>query len=179
MQGLSLKTKLLTVLLLAFLAGILYVNLATGLSGDAGELFSTSFFEQFRKVEIDTGKYILYLLRVRILPITTMIALAFTRFRKISAWGFVGWTCFLGGYLMGLAVIHLGMKGSLFCIVGIFPQILCYIPAYIVVIWYSLLDSQRRWDMQKTVFIIGSMAGGILLEALVNPMIMKLFLAIL
>lgn len=179
MRGTFLKRQLLMELLFSFLVGILYVNLAIGASGDTGEFFGDYFFEQYQNIEIDSGKYILYLLRVRVVPLAFMTALSFTRFRRVAVWGFIGWTGFLGGFLMALAVLHIGIKGSLFCVLGVFPQIILYIPAYIVVLWFAMNVPQSHWDMQKTVFITGSMLSGILAEAFVNPVIMKLFVAIL
>ena len=166
-------------IMFSFLVGILYVNLVVGVSEDTGGFLNRGFFEQYQNIEIKIGKYILYLLRIRFIPLAVMTALAFTRFRKVAVWGFIGWTGFLGGFLMAVSVLHIGLKGSLFCIVGVFPQTLFYIPAYIVVLWYAINTPQSQWDLHKTVFITGSMLSGILSEAFMNPVIMKLFISIL
>ena len=83
------------------------------------------------------------------------------------------------GILISAAVLNLGIKGSLLCLVGLFPQFLLYIPAYVVLLWYCYTAPQTRWNRQKTIFVSLAMSVGILLEIYINPIIVKAFLSVL
>ena len=179
MRGNYLKKKLYAGVLLSFLAGILYVNLMVKDLCDTNEMFDTYALKQYQSIEINAGRYFLYLLRLRIVPIGAVTALMFTRFRKITVWGTICWTCFLGGFLMTAAVVCMGMKGSLLCLIAGFPHILFYFAAYVIVLWYGITYPHGHWESSKTVFITGMMLTGVFLEAYLNPVIVKLFIGIL
>lgn len=179
MYGNHLKKKLYACILLSFLAGILYVNLMAKDICDTNAVFDTYTLKQYKNMDIDTGRFFLYLLRIRIVPIGVLTALMFTRFRKIAVWGTICWTCFLGGFLMTTAVLCMGIKGSLLCVLAGFPHMLFYLIVYAIVLWYGLVYPRGHWDMTKTVFITGTMLAGIFLEAYLNPVIIKLFIEIL
>lgn len=174
-----LKKKLYTYVLLAFFSGILYVNLMARELGEVNEVFDTYTLKQYQNMDINTGRYFMYILRIRIVPVGIILGLVFTRFRKIAAWGTIGWTCFLCGFLMADAILGLGIKGSLLCLVAGFPHFLFYFIAYAIILWYGLIYPQGHWNLTKTVFITGTMLIGIFLEAYLNPVIIKLFIAIL
>jgi uncharacterized membrane protein SpoIIM required for sporulation len=76
-----------------------------------------------------------------------------------------------------MAVLEMGIKGSFLCLVGIFPQFILYIPAYLIVLWYSYSYPQATWNGQKTFFVCLTVILGILLEVYINPILMQLFLA--
>lgn len=179
MRGIDLRKRLTAVVLFAFLAGILYVNLFAREISDSNELFDEYFLKQYQNMEINMGRYLIYLLRIRVVPVVVVTSLMFTRFRKVAAWGTVCWTGFQGGFLMALAVMCMGIKGSFLCVIGGFPHLLLYFAAYIVILWYGMTYPQSRWESQKTVFVTGIMLAGIFLEAYVSPVIMKLFIGIL
>ena len=73
----------------------------------------------------------------------------------------------------------MGIKGSLLCLVGLFPQFVLYIPAYVVLLWYCYTVPHTRWNRQKTIFVSLAMSVGIILEIYVNPIIVKAFLSVL
>lgn len=159
-----------------FLLGILYVNFAARQYMAEPGIFSTYFLKQYAALEVAAGDYMLYLIRIRIFPFVLLTGLAFTKMKKISAVFFLLWTGFSSGMLLTMAVIGMGVKGIIFCIVGIVPHFLCYIPAYIVVLWYCWMYPQNRWNRQKTVFAVLMMLMGLILEAHVNPVLVKTFL---
>lgn len=174
-----LKKKIYICILLSFLAGILYVNLMAKDICDTNEIFDTYTLKQYQSMEINTGRYFLYLVRLRLIPIGIVLALMFTRFRKIAVWGTISWTCFLGGFLITAAILCMGIKGSLFCLTAVFPHVLFYLAAYVIVLWYGILYPQTHWELSKTVFITGTMLLGIFLETYLNPVIVKLFVNLL
>lgn len=174
-----LKKKLYTCVLFTFLAGILYVNLVAKELGETNEVFDTYTLKQYQNIDIDAGRYFIYILKIRIVPIGVVLGLMFTRVRKIAVWGTISWTCFLGGVLITNAILSLGIKGSLLCLAAGFPHMLFYFVTYVIVLWYGLIYPQAHWNLSKTVFITGIMLAGILVEAYVNPVIVKLFIGIL
>ncbi|MEE1085896.1 MAG: stage II sporulation protein M [Schaedlerella sp.] len=179
MRGLDLKKRIYVSILLSFLAGILYVNLAAKEVCETNEMFNTYILKQYQSMEINIGSYFLYILRVRMFSFGLITALMFTRFRKAAAWASICWTCFLGGFLMTMGVLCMGIKGSLFCLLGGFPHVVLYLIASVVVLWYGLIYPRGHWDIQKTIFITGMMLTGIFLEAYINPVIMKVFISVL
>ena len=96
--------------------------------GEPG-IFSTYFLEQYQSVDIVAGEYLWYLIRVRVIPFLVLSGLALTKARKAAAVLFLVWTGISGGILISLAVIDMGIKGSILCITGMLPQFIFYIPA--------------------------------------------------
>ncbi len=161
-----------------FLLGIIYVNfIARRYMAEPG-IFSDFFLNQFQSVHVEAREYIWYLLRLRAVPFLALAGLSFTKAGKASAVLFLVWTGISGGILISTAVLNLGIKGSLLCIVGLFPQFLLYIPAYVVLLWYCYTVPQTHWNRQKTVFVSLTMAVGMILEMYVNPILVKAFLSV-
>lgn len=156
-----------------FLCGILYMNLTAQNTVANPGIFSESFLRQYEAAEIASGVYLLYLIRIRIMPFFMLIGLSFTRMRKVSAGAFLAWTGFSCGVILSMAVMEMGIRGILFCVAGVLPQFLVYVPAYVVVLWYCWIYPQNRWNREKTIFVVGAMLAGILLEVYVNPMLVK------
>ena len=176
MKILHTRKQLLLFFMPGFILGILYMNLfAKRYMAEVG-IFSDYFLNQFGSVEIVIDEYIWYLLRLRVLPFLALLGVAFTKLRKAAAVLFMVWTGISSGILISSAVLELGIKGSFLCIVGILPQFIFYIPAYLVLIWYCCVYPQNRWNYQKTVFAAVMMAVGLILEAYVNRILVKAFL---
>lgn len=162
-----------------FFLGIIYVNLIVKQYTAEPGIFSDYFLEQYAAADVVAREYILYLARIRILPFLLILGMSFTRLRKVSAFGYLLWTGFSSGMLLSMAVLSMGIKGSILCIVGILPQFLFYVPAYVVVLWYCCSYPGSRWNQQKTIFVVVTMMAGIILEAYVNPIVVKWFLGTL
>ena len=123
------RKQLLAFFMPGFLIGIIYVNFfAVKYMGEPG-IFSTYFLEQYQSVDIVAGEYLWYLIRVRVIPFLVLSGLALTKARKAAAVLFLVWTGISGGILISLAVIDMGIKGSILCITGMLPQFIFYIPA--------------------------------------------------
>ena len=137
-------------------------------------IFNLQFLEQYTGTEFAAKEYLLYLTGIRLLPFGILTGLVLTRMRRIISFVFLAWTGFSLGILLTMAVFYMGLKGIVFCIAGIFPQFLFYIPAYAVVLWYGMTYHQSRWNHQKTIFVIGMMLTGLILEAYVNPVFVKM-----
>lgn len=176
MKILHTRKQLFAFFMPGFLFGILYVNLIMKKYTAEPGIFSDYFLNQYQTAEIVAEEYIWYLIRVRTIPFLVLLGLAFTKIRKAASIAFIVWTGFSGGMLLSMAVLGMGIKGSILCIVGILPQFLLYIPAYMVVIWYSYTYPQNKWNAQKSVFVGLAMTVGVILEAYVNPILMQAFL---
>ncbi|MGC4020062.1 MAG: stage II sporulation protein M [Muricomes sp.] len=179
MKILHTRKQLFVFFMPGFLLGIIYVNLIMKKYTAEPGIFSDYFLKQYQTAEIVAQEYIWYLIKIRVIPFLFLAGLAFTKFRKISSIAFLVWTGFSSGMLLSMAVLGLGIKGSILCIVGILPQFLLYVPAYMIVIWYSYTYPQSKWNTQKTIFAAMTMAAGIILEAYVNPVLMQAFLSTL
>lgn len=179
MKILHTRKQLLAFFMPGFLFGILYVNLIMKKYTAEPGIFSDYFLKQYQTVEIVAKEYIWYLIRIRAVPFLVLLGLAFTKVRKVASIAFLVWTGFSSGMLFSMAVLEMGIKGSILCVVGILPQFLLYIPAYMVVIWYGYTYPQNKWNTQKGIFVGLAMVVGVILEAYVNPILMLAFLGTL
>ena len=173
------RKQLLAFFMPGFLLGIIYVNfIAKRYLAEPG-IFSSGTLEQFLMVHISAGDYLWYLLRVRVVPFGVLAALAFTKMRKLSVALFLLWTGLSGGILISSAILSMGIRGSIFCLIGLMPQFLMYVPACFVLIWYSWSYPQNRWNRQKIVFVLLMLSMGMILEIYVNPIIVRWFIGTL
>lgn len=170
------KRQLLALFMSGFLLGILYVNLEAEQFAAGAGIFSEYFLKQYQQVEILTGEYIWYLLQVRLIPFLVMLGAAFTKFRKGAAVLFLIWTGFSAGLLFSMAVLGMGVKGSILCVIGMLPQFLFYIPAYLIVLWYAYCYPRMQWNVQKSLVSGGMLLIGLILELYVNPVLVGAFL---
>ena len=159
-----------------FILGILYINFFARQSLSGSGMFGLHILEQYRSAAFDAKEYFLYVLKIRALPFLLVTGISFTSFRKISAYVVLVWTGFTSGMLLSMAAMEMGIPGCFFCLAGVLPQMIFYVQAYVVVLWYSLMYPQNKWTGQKTGFVAGMMVAGIMLEAFVNPILVKLFL---
>lgn len=179
MKILHTRKQLFAYFMPGFLLGILYVNLIMKKYTAESGIFSDYFLKQYQISEIIAEEYLWYLIKVRVVPFLFLLGAAFTKLRKIVSISFLIWTGFSSGLLFSMAVLSMGIKGSILCIVGILPQFLLYIPAFMVVIWYSYTYPQNQWNPQKSIFVTLTLLMGILLETYVNPLMMQAFLGTL
>ncbi|WP_251389478.1 stage II sporulation protein M [Mediterraneibacter agrestimuris] len=176
MKTLQTKKRMFAFFMPGFLLGILYVNLIAGQYLAESGIFSEYFLKQYALAEVTAPEYIVYLAGTRLFPFLVMTGLIFTRARRIAAGIFLVWTGFLGGMLLTMAAFSMGVKGIILCIVGVMPQFILYIPAYVVLLWYAMTVSISTWNRQKTVFVVLMMTMGIVLEAYINPLFLQVFL---
>ena len=159
-----------------FFVGILYANIISRDYIASTGIFNDYFLEQYTQVDIDTVDFLWYVVYVRALPVIFLIAFGCSRFRKAAALAFILWTGFSSGVILTTAVMKLGVKGIILCLICVTPQFLCYVAAYLMLLWFLFVYPKTRWNLTKTVSFLLLMAVGILLECYVNPVIMKLFI---
>lgn len=168
------KNQLLIVMLaVGFFVGILYENLISIKLGKSVDLFQAYFLEQYAQTKIQPKEYLWYVLKARILPMLGMIMLGCLKWKKIITCIVTAWTGFLLGVVMVASMIHMGLKGIVFCLVGMMPHMICYVLAYSVLVLYLFQYPKQRWRVAKSIFIILCMGTGIVLETYLNPVFMR------
>lgn len=159
-----------------FFVGILYSNFVSGAYIAGTGILDDYFLEQYARMEINTAEFLWYVAYLRILPAMLLFALGCTRFRKAAALFYIAWTGFSSGMVLVTAVMKMGVKGIILCLLCLIPQIICYIAGYLMLLWFLFSYPSVRWNMSKTMCFSLFMLTGILLECYVNPVIVKMFL---
>lgn len=159
-----------------FLLGILYTNVVSRESLFLARMFSEYDIEQYLQTEIQTMEYFGYLLPVRLMPFVFLAVIGKIKFRRWAATGVLAWTGFLLGILFTTAIMQLGIKGILVCLVALLPQGLFYVAGYGLVLWHLYLYPKIRWNMTKTIAVLILILSGMILECYTNPLFMKIVL---
>lgn len=162
--------------MLGFFAGIIYVNVMAGEYIIDTGIWGEFFREQYLQTDIEVGEFLWYVTYIRVWPVICLAVLGGTKLRKAGVWGFVLWTGFSSGLVLTSAVMKLGVKGIILCLISMTPHFLCYIAGYLMLLWFLVEYPGSRWNLTKTVCFVLLIAMGILLECYVNPVIMKMFL---
>ena len=125
-------------------------------------------------------QYIWYLIQVRGIFFLMLFLAMGIRIRKIVAAFFLLWTGMSGGILLSEAVAELGMKGSILCVAGLFPQFLFYVPAVLALLRFCWNYPQNQWNRQKNVLLYAvCFLIGIFSESCLNPWLIQKIVNIL
>lgn len=162
-----------------FLTGILIVNYIWGEQLSLIGTFTEVYLMRLKNETISFQQYTWYLIQVRGLFFLILFLMMGIRIRKIVAAFFLLWTGMSGGILLSEAVAELGMKGSILCLAGLFPQILFYVPAVLVLLRFCWNYPQNQWNRQKTFFVCGLCLIGIFSESCLNPWLIQQIVNIL
>ena len=168
------KQFFFVLLTVGFLVGILYENIFARQYALSIGMFSDYFLQQYMQTEIVVEDYVWYIARLRILPFVIVCFLGCMKWKKVLVGICVSWTGFSLGMLAVSAVMQLGMKGMILCIVGLLPHMVFYAFAYMVLFWYLYGYPNVLWNVKKTVAIGLAFVMGVVLEGYVNPLFMKL-----
>lgn len=137
------------------------------------ELFQKTTLRQVGQIEIINEKYFWYVAKERIFELLILCILSHMKWKKLFVGIVLGISGFLYGVLMVLAVLQMGIKGILFCSVGLLPQILFYGMAYGVLLCYWYYFPERKWNRMKTIFVMVMFGVGIITEVYINPLLVK------
>ena len=170
------KKFLVLFCMLGFLIGIVYANLMSKDYIASIGIFSDFFLDQYSQAEIDAMEYMWYVIRIRAVPVILIAALGCTMLRKGVTAAFLAWTGFGGGMIMTSAVLKMGIKGLILCLIALTPHFIFYIAGYMVLLWYLYTYPESKWNMAKSVSMVLFITVGVLLECYVNPIIMELFI---
>ena len=156
-----------------FLIGIIYENIVAGKQVVISELFLKSNLQRYLQTDVITKKYLWYVLKERLLLLGAISLLGCMKWKKAFVICLISTMGFIGGVLTVSAVIQLGIKGILFCVIGILPQGLFYGIAYSILINYWFRFPESRWNRTKMVFLFVMFLVGIIVETYVNPILVK------
>ncbi len=161
--------------MLGFFGGILYANLLSKDYITSMGILNEYFLNQYSAEDIRIAEYLWYVARLRLVPVLALGILGGTRIRKEIAAIFLIWTGFCAGLLFTSAVMKMGVKGIILCLIALIPQFVFYVAAYFALLWYLYTYPETRWNLSKTVVCLLLITVGILLECYVNPVLMQMF----
>ena len=173
MKEIKSKQIFMVVFAIGFVLGILYLNLLAVDYLSVTGVFNSYYLGEFQELELDQKAYWVYLAKVRIIPLIFIVIFMYSQLRRVSVIGYFLWIGFLFGIYMSMGILQMGGSGILICIVGILPQMLFYIPAYLIVLFLSFDYPQSHWTAYKIIMIILLMFSGIIMELQINPILLK------
>lgn len=179
MKLVNVQKIFLMIIFIGFLVGILYTNLFASEYMEMTGVFNSYYLQSFLETEFVVSKYLPYILRIRVLPIVILIIVAYSKLSKIGVFLFLLWTGFLYGIYMSLGAIQLGIGGILFCLLGLFPQMIFYIPAYIIVIVFTYNYPESSWNPLKIGVVILCVLSGVVLECQFNSQILSWLITVI
>lgn len=170
---------LILFLAVGFLIGIIYENVVARESALLSELFLRSNLERYLHTNVIGEKYLWYVIKARTLLLVIICVLACFRWKKLLVILCMSMCGFFAGIMSVTAVIQLGIKGILLCIAGILPQGIFYVMVYSMLFVYWFRYPESRWNKTKLLFVVIMFLAGIILEAYVNPTLVKLVIKML
>lgn len=176
----------------SFFLGILIMNMGNEIFlGDAG-IFNTASMNRLKYIEINDGKFLVYVLRQRLGGCVVLLILSTTALGLISAYGVVLWQGMITGMLITAAVIRYGIKGLLLILGGMFPHQCLLIPGEIMLLGWCLENyywfhrygkgtalyfrSKRQQFFHQGILLLWIflvMLIGCVLESYVNPILIS------
>jgi len=162
-----------------FLSGIIYINVFAKQSYLSMGIFDTYFLEQYSVSGFNTSNYIFYISKIRIIPVITLAILAATNLKRIAGICWLLWTGFSCGLILTTAVLKMGIRGIILCILAMFPHFICYFMVYLILIMYMFSFPVTKWNHSKTIYMALFLLLGIITECLFNPVVMDLYIRLL
>lgn len=186
MRNINLRSKfskrIAILFLLGFAGGILLINLLGKSYLNQAGILSDYFLKQYKYLEIDSIQLFFYILEKRMKWVAVLWILGYTAIGIIAGGGYTLWFGFSAGTLLSISVLKLGVKGMLFCVGAMFPQILIYVPAWVFFLYAINSKAEKRnFDWGYTLAGIGMCLitlFGIFVESYMNPWVVKQILRI-
>ena len=170
---------LILFLAVGFFIGIIYENIISRGNVLFSELFQRSNLERYLQTNLIGEKYLWYVIKARMVIFATICILGCCQWKKLYVILCLFVCGFFAGTISVAAVMQLGIKGILLCIAGILPQGIFYVMAYSMLFLYWFRYPESRWNRVKLLFVVSMFLAGIVLEAYVNPALVKLVIKIL
>lgn len=156
-----------------FVMGILYTNLIAVDYLTMTGIFNGYYLSEFANQEIIFTEYLTLVIWRRIYPIAIVLLLTYSKLHKVIVVGMVMWIGFLWGIFMSLGIAQLGAYGIVVCLASVLPQIVFYIPTYLIVGIYGYQYPNSPMNKSKIIVSILCFILGIIMECQVNPYILK------
>ncbi len=179
MNLVDIKKVFLAIFISGLIMGIIYVNVWAANYLTITGIFNEFYLNEYLVASGSSFAYILYLLRIRMLPLVMLGLFVHTKMRRVIVSLFFVWTGFLWGIYTSMGVVILGVKGVLFCIIALFPHMICYIPAYLILLVYMYDYPQSSWNIYKASAFTACLTIGIFLECTVSPVVLGWIILIL
>lgn len=170
---------LILFLAVGFLIGIIYENIVARGSVVLAELFLRSNLERYLQINVIGEKYLWYVVKTRIIVLGIVCIFGCFRWKKLFVLLCLAVCGFFAGIISVAAVMQLGIKGILLCLAGILPQGIFYVMAYSMLFLYWFRYPESRWNKAKLLFVVIMFLAGMILEAYVNPALVKLVIKML
>ena len=174
------KGQLLIIFLaVGFFIGIIYENVISRGNVMFSELFLRSNLERYLQTNVIGEKYLWYVVKARVILLATICILGCCRWKKFFVILCLIMCGFFAGMMSVASVMQIGIMGILLCMAAIFPQGFFYVMGYSMLILYWFRYPEIRWNRAKLLFVGIMFLSGIVLEAYVNPILVKFIIKML
>ena len=129
--------------LIGFFAGIALFVLGRGWFLGGGDMMGTEKTHYIGYLDIHKNRLFLYVLNLRMRTVVLMLLLSVTPLGRIVRYGFTAWYGLSFGMVLTASYAVYSVKGVWLVCICLFPQILFYIPAFI------LLCRTSRWMYEQ------------------------------
>ena len=172
--------------------GILIMNVGKSILLVNTGLFDEDTLYQMKYVTVDRGALFCYILRKRLSTICILSVAVTTYLGLILCTGITLWYGISAGMLVSSLMLRYGLKGLLLALVGVLPQYIIYIPAFLLFLnWGTHLyrsiyrrglggDATEKGfaarKLGQLACIVGLVVVGCFLEGYINPFFLLGFL---
>lgn len=181
--------ELAVIAAVGFVAGLVLMNM-----GKKALLYNTGLLSEYTLYDmkysgVDKHAFFLYLLQKRVGTALILAVLSTTWLGLAAAWTGTAWLGVSFGMLVMASMLRYGLKGILLILAGVFPQILVYFPAALLLLQWScefctaiyyperLQEFHEMKDKSQLLrkkalrfpILIGALVFGCLLEGYINP----------
>ena len=138
----------------SFLLGVIVMNMGSEKLLSEDGIFSISSINRLKYIEIDSGRFLRYVLKHRIGEGLALVLLSTTGFGAVSVYICILWQGLLAGMTITAAIIRFGIRGFLLLLGGMFPHQLLLIPAEIMLLgWcYERCGKERLAESYMSSF---------------------------
>ena len=165
-----------------FAVGLLFVILFAGQFMSEQNIWGIGSLSEIRYLSVKKDGLFLYALKIRWRTVLIMFFLSVTILGRLFRIACTAWYGFGLGTMLMAACMAYRTKGILLMLSGLFPHMICYVPAYILLcnISMQLHDGVYRQAAEvsikdistKLLVLAVTVMAGCLLEGYVNPIIM-------
>lgn len=186
------KSSWMFVFMTGFIVGVLFINFWDKSEMAQEGLVSIDTLQRLKYFQIDSSKFLGYVLEERLKTVFILTLLATTMIGILASYVYIGWLGISMGILLAVMTLRFGIKGTVLFGCCVFPQYLIYIPASILFVnWcvrickkihFKHLDFESTYGSKKQQIlqagiqlfaIIGVVIIGCLVECYVNPLFLN------
>ena len=177
------------------LVGIIVMNLAKSILLDGTGLLDEYTLYHMKYMTVDSGALFYYVLWLRVKAALLLIVFATTYLGMAVCAGATVWYGFSFGAFASALMMQYGLKGIVFGVLSVFPQMLLYVSAAIALLRWCvqlnrsiyfqrdiMADVEKNVPLSRRVLrllgILGVILLGCLAESFINPEIMEWLLSI-